>query len=106
LNLEITEVQEIGRTKVSAGGLAAFAMALVCALVSVACVAIPMYVIRPFHPQAAAELAYPIEKVLAEKLIQDRLAGVPVLIVVGRMGLRFGFLRLRSLRSREVRANG
>ncbi len=34
--------------------------------------------------------AYPIETILAAKLIQDRVEGSPVVLVVGRMGRRFG----------------
>lgn len=49
------QVQEIRTVKVSARKL--LGIAAVCALVSALCVAIPMYVIRPFRPQGARELA-------------------------------------------------
>jgi hypothetical protein len=53
---QMTQVQDIGRVKGSAGG--SLALAVVCAGVSVACVAVPMYVIRPFRPQGARELNF------------------------------------------------
>jgi hypothetical protein len=55
-----------------------FALALVCALISAACVAIPMFVIRPFRPQGAREL----EVALAVRHVGPWLAGVCVAVVL------------------------
>src|SRR5271156_4236920 len=51
----MTQVQEIHEVKMGTGRL--FGLALVCAAVSVACVAIPMFVIRPFRPQGVGEMS-------------------------------------------------
>jgi hypothetical protein len=52
----MAHVQDVRVVKVRTGrGLA---LALVCAAVSVACVAIPLFVIRPFRPQGAQELDF------------------------------------------------
>jgi Protein of unknown function (DUF3179) len=50
----MTQVEEIRTEKVGTGRY--FSLALVCAVISLACVAIPMFVIRPFRPQGAQEL--------------------------------------------------
>ncbi|WP_353071137.1 DUF3179 domain-containing (seleno)protein [Tunturiibacter gelidoferens] len=55
-----------------------FALASVCALISAACVAIPMFVIRPFRPQGAREL----EIALTVRHAGPWLAGVCVAVVL------------------------
>jgi hypothetical protein len=50
----MTQLQEARAVKIGTGRYPT--LALVLALVSVACVAIPMFVIRPFRPQGAQEL--------------------------------------------------
>ena len=50
----MTPTEEAHAVKTKTGSL--LALATVCAAVSVACVAIPMFVIRPFRPQGATEL--------------------------------------------------
>ena len=52
----MTQVQDVRVAKVGTGRT--LALALVGAAVSVACVAIPMFVIRPFRPQSAQELDF------------------------------------------------
>src|ERR1700688_3963943 len=52
----MTPVQEVHAVRVRVERL--FALALVCAFASAACVAIPMFVIRPFRPQGAQELNF------------------------------------------------
>src|SRR4051812_23990433 len=80
------QVQQIGRTKVSTGRLGAFAVALVCALVSVACMAIPMYVIRPFRPQGAAEL----DVALAVRHAGPWVSGVCAVVVLAVVAWAWG----------------
>jgi Protein of unknown function (DUF3179) len=50
----MNQVQEVRAVKVGTGRY--LALALVCAVVSAACLAIPLFVIRPFRPQGAQEL--------------------------------------------------
>jgi hypothetical protein len=50
----MTLVREASSVKVGTGRY--LAVAVVCAMASFACVAIPMYVIRPFRPQGAMEM--------------------------------------------------
>ena len=50
----MAQVQEIRAVKVGTGLWVM--LAAICAVVSFACVAIPMYVIRPFRPQGAEAL--------------------------------------------------
>jgi hypothetical protein len=50
----MTQLQEVRAVKVGTGRY--LVLALVCAVISAACVAIPMFVIRPFRPQGAQEL--------------------------------------------------
>jgi Protein of unknown function (DUF3179) len=52
----MTQVQEVQAIKVGVGRL--FALTVVCAAIAVACVAVPMFVIRPFRPQGAQELSF------------------------------------------------
>jgi hypothetical protein len=51
----MAQVEEIRTEKIGTGRY--FLLALVCALISLACVAVPMFVIRPFRPQGAHELS-------------------------------------------------
>jgi hypothetical protein len=50
----MAQVEEFREVKVATGRY--LALAVVCALISAACFAIPMYVIRPFRPQGAMEM--------------------------------------------------
>jgi hypothetical protein len=72
----MTQVQEVRAVKVGAGRY--LALALVCAVASVACVAIPMFVIRPFRPQGAQEL----DLALAVRHIGPWLSGVCAAVVL------------------------
>ena len=78
----MAQVLEIRAAKVGTGRL--FALALVCAAVSVACVAIPMYVIRPFRPQGAGELSLALAVRHAGPWLSG-LCGVAVLLLVIRL---------------------
>jgi hypothetical protein len=72
----MTQVQEAQSVRVGVGGL--FALTLVCAGVSAACVAIPMFVIRPFRPQGAQELNF----ALAVRHAGPWVAGVCAVVVL------------------------
>ncbi|HXC96739.1 MAG TPA: DUF3179 domain-containing (seleno)protein [Edaphobacter sp.] len=61
-----------------------FALALVCAAISFACVAIPMYVIRPFRPQGAQELNFALA-IRHAGLWLSSLCAVVVLLLVFRL---------------------
>jgi hypothetical protein len=52
----MSQVQEIRAVKVGTGRRVM--VAAVCAVISIACVAIPMFVIRPFRPQGAEALSF------------------------------------------------
>lgn len=67
--------QEFDALKIKTGGW--FTLAGVCAAISVACVAIPMFVIRPFRPQGAREL----ELALAVWHAAPWVAGLCVVVV-------------------------
>ncbi len=78
----MAQVQEVQAVKVGVGRL--FALTLICAAISVASVAVPMFVIRPFRPQGAAELNF----ALAIRHAGPWLAGlcaVAVLLLVMRL---------------------
>src|ERR1700722_20407703 len=96
----MTATQEAHAVKTKTGSL--LALAMVCAAVSVACVAIPMFVIRPFRPQGAREL----EIALAVRHAGPWLAGVCVAVVLlvvsllwknARIGTRIGLICLLLL---------
>jgi hypothetical protein len=55
---------------------------------------------------AGKNKAYPIDVILEAKVIQDQVAGSPVLVIVGRMELRFGCLTRRSLPSLKAKGTG
>lgn len=87
----MAQVQEIRAVKVGTGLLVI--LAAVCAMVSFACVAIPMYVIRPFRPQGAEALSL----ALGVWQVRPWLAGICAVVVlllmvrlwsVARVGLR------------------
>jgi Protein of unknown function (DUF3179) len=82
----MTQVQEIRAVKVGTRRLFALALVLmlVCAVVSVACVAIPMFVIRPFRPQGAEELSFALAVRHAGPWLSG-LCGVAVLFLVARL---------------------
>jgi hypothetical protein len=72
----MTQTQEAHAVKVGAGRV--LVLALACAAVSVACVAIPMFVIRPFRPQSVRGL----EIALAVRHAGPWLAGLCATVVL------------------------
>ena len=82
----MTQVQEIRAVRVGTRRLFALALVLmlVCAAVSVGCVAIPMYVIRPFRPQGAEELSFALAARHAGPWLSG-LCGLVVLFLVARL---------------------
>ncbi len=72
----MAQVQQIQAVKVGVGRL--FALAVVCTVVAVACLAIPMFVIRPFRPQDAQALSF----ALAVRHAGPWLAGLCALVVL------------------------
>jgi len=76
----MTQVQEFRAVKVGTGRL--FALALVGAAVSVACVAIPMFVIRPFRPQGAGELSFALAVRHAGPWLSGLCAAAVLLLVI------------------------
>ncbi len=58
-------------------------LAAVCAAISALCVAIPMYVIRPFRPQGASALALALEMRRVGPWLAGVCAGLVLLVVVG-----------------------
>ncbi len=76
----MAQVQEFQAVRVGTGRL--FALALVCAGVSVACVAIPMFVIRPFRPQGAGELSLALAVRHAGPWLSGLCAAAVLLLVV------------------------
>jgi hypothetical protein len=69
-------VQEIRANRVRTESYAA--VAVLCAVVAFGCVAIPMFVIRPFRPQGAGELAF----ALAVRQTGPWVAGICALVVL------------------------
>src|SRR5258708_3375088 len=86
----MTPVQEVRAAKVGTGRT--LALALVCGAVSVACVAIPMFVIRPFRPQGVQELNF----ALAVRHAGPWLAGVCALAALVLAVLRWNAARIGS----------
>ena len=82
----MAQVLEIRAAKVGTGRFFALALVLTvfCAAVSVACVAIPIYVIRPFRPQGAGELSLALAVRHAGPWLSG-LCGVAVLLLVIRL---------------------
>ncbi len=83
----MAQVLEIRAAKAGTGRLFALTLALtmVCAaVVSVACVAIPMFVIRPFRPQGAEELSLALAVRHAGPWLSG-LCGAAVLLLVVRL---------------------
>jgi Protein of unknown function (DUF3179) len=76
----MAQVQEFQAVKVGTGRL--FALALVCAGVAVACVAIPMFVIRPFRPQGAGEMSVALAVRHAGPWLSGLCAAAVLLLVV------------------------
>ena len=72
----MAQVQQIQAVKAGVGRL--FALAVVCTAVAVACLAIPMFVIRPFRPQDAQALSF----ALAVRHAGPWLAGLCALVVL------------------------
>src|SRR5271154_5344294 len=75
-------VQENQAVKVGVGRLVA--LTLICAAVSLACVAIPMFVIRPFRPQGAQALNFALAVRQAGPWVAG-LCAVAVLLLVVRL---------------------
>jgi hypothetical protein len=86
----MTPVQEVRAAKVGTGRT--LALGLVCAAVSVACVVIPMFVIRPFRPQGVQELNF----ALAVRHAGPWLAGVCALAALVLADLRWNAARIGS----------
>ena len=86
----MTPVQEVRAAKVGTGRT--LALGLVCAAVSVACVVIPMFVIRPFRPQGVQELNF----ALAVRHAGPWLAGVCALAALVLAVLRWNAARIGS----------
>jgi hypothetical protein len=93
----MTQVQDVRRAKVETEEI--LTLALGCAAVSVGCVAIPMFVIRPFRPQGAQELDF----ALTVRHVGPWLAGVSAAVVLlfmvrfwknARVGLRISLAGL------------
>jgi hypothetical protein len=78
----MAQVMEIRAARPETGRL--FALTLVCAAASVACVAIPMFVIRPFRPQGAEALSFALAVRHAGPWLSG-LCGVTVLLMVTRL---------------------
>jgi Protein of unknown function (DUF3179) len=74
--MNMTQVQEVRAVKVGTGRY--LALASVCAVISVACVAVPLFVIRPFRPQGAQEMNF----ALAVRHAGPWLAGLCALAVL------------------------
>jgi hypothetical protein len=74
------ETREAHAVKVGAGRFLAFAA--VCAAVSAACLAIPMFVIRPFRPQGAREMGIALAVRHAGPWLAGLCAAVVLLLVV------------------------
>ena len=87
----MTQVQEASETKVGTGRY--LALASVCAIISTACVAVPMFVIRPFRPQGAEELNFALAVRQAGPWVAGLCAALVLLLVFrswkgARIGLR------------------
>jgi hypothetical protein len=74
--VNMAQTQEAHAVKVATGR--SLTLAFVCAAVSAACIAIPMFVIRPFRPQGAGEL----EIALAVRHVGPWLAGLCAVVVL------------------------
>lgn len=72
----MAQVQEFRAEEVGTGRY--LALALLCAAISLACVAIPMFVIRPFRPQGTQEL----NLALAVRHIGPWLSGISAVVVL------------------------
>ena len=86
----MAQVQEIRAVKVGTGRWVT--VAAICAVVSIACVAIPMYVIRPFRPQGAAALSF----ALGVRQMGPWLAGVCAVAVLVLLVRLWGVARVGS----------
>ena len=76
----MTQVQDFRAAKAGTGKT--LALALVCAAVSVACVAIPMFVIRPFRSQGAQELDFALTVRHAGPWLAGVCAAVVLLLIL------------------------
>jgi hypothetical protein len=76
----MAQTQEAHAVEVGTGRF--LALALVCAAVSAACVVIPLFVIRPFRPQGARELAIALAVRHAGPWLAGLCAAVVVLLLI------------------------
>jgi hypothetical protein len=76
----MTQVQDVRAAKVGTGR--ALALSLICAAVSIACVGLPMFVIRPFRPQGARELDFALTVHHVGPLLSGVCAAVALLLMV------------------------
>jgi Protein of unknown function (DUF3179) len=76
----MAQTQEAHAVKVGIGR--SLVLAMVCAAVSVACVAIPMFVIRPFRPQGAREMGIALAVRHAGPWLAGLCAAVVLLLVM------------------------
>jgi hypothetical protein len=96
----MAQVEEIRTDKIGTGRY--FLLALVCALISLACVAVPMFVIRPFRPQGAQELSLALAVRHAGPWVSGLCAVAALLLVIrswkiARMGSRIALVGLLLL---------
>ena len=93
--MQVQEVQEVrASTRKCLGVMAA------CALISILCVAVPMYVIRPFRPQDTRELALALEVRHMGSWLSGLCAVIALVVLiwswrrVSRVGLRIAMIAL------------
>ena len=93
--MQVQEVQEVrASTRKCLGVVAA------CALISILCVAVPMYVIRPFRPQGTRELALALEVRHMGSWLSGLCAVIALVVLiwswrrVSRVGLRIAMIAL------------
>jgi hypothetical protein len=96
----MAQVEEIRMEKIGTGRY--FLLALVCAVISLACMAVPMFVIRPFRPQGAQELSLALAVRHAGPWMSGLCAVVVLLLVIrawkiARMGSRIALVGLLLL---------
>jgi hypothetical protein len=96
----MTQLQEIRAAKVGTGK--PLALAFLCTVVGVACLAIPMYLIRPFRPQGAQALSFALSVRQAGPWVAGLCAVVVLLLLVrfwttARIGSRIVLVGLFAL---------
>jgi hypothetical protein len=98
--MKMTQVQEVRAVKVGTGRY--LVLALVGAVVSAACLAIPVFVIRPFRPQGAQELNFALAVRHAGPWVSGLCALVVLLLLIrvwkiARVGSRIVLVGLFAL---------